>query len=565
MKKAPLTKFEPQPDRLYQQILEGVDAPLDPSALWHAPRLFGLGRESLRDVIRKQTFNGQVPRHVKVYLSTHYYERARFGRGDRLKSLASELSRLHAKDFGAALHGVDAPRYVILELDSLQLRQVLVRLGNAEYVRHPDDRDLFQVDVSADGTFTENCSFRMPEAQDLALLGGAPDEATLCWAGWPFTGVASLALFHDRSSGEIEVRSQPKAVLDVRFDAQLGLYRVQARGKADSAVAFLRITRLLARPARDVAEPLHDDAAAVAGAPVDVLLDGMEPLPRRPGDPTLPARLGEAGEPVVGPTVLQDPDDAPTLLIHPEHTVNMSPLWPALKLRLAGIALQKPTQFKMAGVQGMRLPLDETGQVVPPDSAPGVALELRVDERDQAEVVSRSGRRPLRVGERLPLLGAPGHVALHPMPPRLNARYLGWVELPPTAPLALDTAGGAVLIGRANPALRRIRPLAAPGFVPGRNDRQCDVWGLSSEHVSLTVGEDGRVHAQAVAERECFVLDRGDHQGVDVITVRDEAPVEIPPHALLLVGPYVWAVEADPPAAFAAIAERCAPWVDACA
>jgi len=535
---------------VHTALLKCPDSVAHLGSFWDAAKLFGMAAKTgLKQVIEDAAYSDGsqtlVPHHVLVELSDSALAHDRRTGGHLSSAMARTLADLHQKDFAAKLPADAHPSYRVVAASDVPPGSARVRLGPAVHVALSQDPPAWQVQLSRDGTWWDELApITLYEQQRLFILSGSADHGTQVCPDWPFEATTGLVMLNLPGEPELELSAEPLRSLDISRHAQANWTVVRRPGaEPGDAALYLRIRKLLP-PAAQPTRANHPVEAPTAPQPSSVIPTPAR-VPARTASVRMEPRLDDGVEPTPpadpsaiddGPTLVvsaaRDPhqadcgDDAPTLLAVSSQ--------PAARLALRGLALQRPSMFAGAGVQGLCWALDKQGQVVPPDH-PAAAVRFELNAQDALLVHTRSGPRPLTLGDAVPLPGSDAIVQTHSLPQELLHAYVGWLDLPAPREMRLQAARDYV-VGRQAEDLKPLRPLAAPGHLGALPDVGGDRMGLSRRHAELRLTEDGLV-VHTLGKATAIHLN-ADMQFVGIASA--DQPAVLPSGHHLVLGHYLW-------------------------
>lgn len=542
----------------------------DAEAIWGRPRMV-VGDPRLRSLLNEYRFavggTTQVFDKVIIELPAMNVEHdRRISRGAQTNcmSLAQELTELHREAFGRLLPEGDSPRYVVVPALDLHDDQVRVRFGHGVYIPDETEPRLWQIETSRDGTIfsKHEGNIALPARQHLCVLGGSHDVVSLTCPGWPFSEQVSLVIVNDPMQEKLSITAEPLGSLSIRHDEKLNSYVIglpnSVKPSPDAPVYYVRTTLLSSfQPNAE----LTDRMPAVIRKRVPVELIQPENLPRDAikmdrAEPT----LSEASKTHHGqveshkqsspPPAKQESDAALTMLPRAHRSLpNNDGTWLVPKtlvrggkLHLSGIALQRPSAYRSYGITALNIGFDANGQVVPPQSD-AWQIRISVDTDDFVEIETRYGRRPLDVGETIPLPGGQCAIQFDKLPDTLSDRYIGCLRLPEK--ISQDLIDGSEFIvsrdaSRSN--FSRIQALNGNGFISATKAPGGDCMGVSSKQCSLRLDGDN-LHIVVDGQAPVIVLDPNI---ITAIPVEQSEAHDLTHQQHLLIGHYLWRFERLP-------------------
>lgn len=542
----------------------------DAEAIWGRPRMV-VGDPRLRSLLNEYRFavggTTQVFDKVIIELPAMNVEHdRRISRGAQTNcmSLAHELAELHREAFGRLLPEGDSPRYVVVPALDLHDDQVRVRFGHGVYIPDEAEPRLWQIETSRDGTIfpKHEGNIALPARQHLCILGGSHDAVSLTCPGWPFSEQVSLVIVNDPMQEKLSITAEPLDALSIRHDEKLNSYVIglpnSVKPSPDAPVYYVRTTRL--SPFQQKNEQT-DRMPAVIRKRVPVELIQPENLPRHAikmdrAEPTLseaskthPGQV-ESHKQSSPPPAKQESEAALTMLPRAHLSLpNNDGTWLVPKtlvrggiLHLSGIALQRPSAYRSYGITALNIGFDANGQVAPPQSD-AWQIRISIDTDDIVEIETRQGRRPLAVGETIPLPGGHCSIQFDKLPNSLSDRYIGCLRLPEK--ISQDLIDGSEFIvsrdaSRSN--FSRLQTLNGNGFISATKDPGGDCMGVSSKQCSLRL-DGNNLHIVVDGQAPVIVLDTNI---VTAIPVEQGAGHDLSHQQHLLIGHYLWRFERLP-------------------
>jgi hypothetical protein len=483
------------PTYVQHEVLGRIPDVFNAEAIWQAPGLALFARRPLlRDLLER------CPREQRGRAATRCFAHVtlrlpqedvdddyHLTRGNRARELTDTLAALHRKDFGDLL-GNDDVRYHIAGADDLAAGEIEVRFGHAVYLPAPDEKVLFDVTASSDGTSWHSVCPVYPQ-QRLALIGDAP--------GWPFGTDGVLLLINDGPDAEPVLQVRPKGAFDCRLDAAAGHYIVTSRqgGKR----LLLKVTRSGTAPVR-VAPPAVWQPRTRPDASL------------RPDEPTaLPLAAMRA-------ETASDATYAPGA---------------RGRLTLAALALPRLSRYRGTGVTRLELPFDATlgfAATVTP------AVTIAVDATDALQVVTRDDCKSIAPPA---TCATHGEQALHvtSVPAAMAERYSAMVALPQPVTAPVSAKG---VFGRGSPALAALRVLDTARCMRGADSAASpDRIGLSRSAFSFEPSAQGLLLLRQSANQALYHLDAALGYVGMIDAPEGDEPFVLPPGHHVVAGHYV--------------------------
>lgn len=542
----------------------------DAEAIWGRPRMV-VGDSRLRSLLNENRFSvgGKTQIFDKIIvelpaMNVEHDRRISRGAHTNCMSLANELTEMHREAFGSFLPDGDFPRYAVLPALDLQDDQVRVRFGHGVYI--PDDAEprLWQIDTSRDGTIfpKHEGNIALPARQHLCVLGGSHDGVSLTCPGWPFSDDVSLVIVNDPTQEKLSITAEPLGALSVRHDEKLNSFVIglpnSVQPSPDAPVYYVRATRLAPFQQKTEQQPAAMPAVIRKRVPVELTqpeISTRDATKMGRAEPT----LGETSTPFsvnagvqrVSSGTHSKQEGGPSLTMLPR--IHHSPpkndgTWLVPKamvrggrLHLSGIALQRPSAYRSYGITALTIGFDANGQVVPPQSD-AWQIRISIDTDDAVEIETRHGRRPLAIGETIPLSGQYA-IQFDKLPDALNDRYIGCLRIPET--ISQDLIEGSEFIvsrdaSRSN--FSRLQTLNGSGFISATKDPGGDCMGVSSRQCSLRLDTDS-LHVAAEGQAPVIILDTN---LLTATPVEQQTTHDLPHQQHLLIGHYLWRFERLP-------------------
>lgn len=446
---------------IYLASIDDVDDVFDPIQVWQQaspflrkPRLLrALDRHKVR---MGESGQGAVFSHIELLLAADEVEHdRRIARGKRAEALCRGLEKLHQQAFGEDPNVNGAARYRVVGAPELPTNRIVARFGHAIYV--PEDagsRKAFLLEGTPDGLIWEPVAFIHAD-QRLALLGHADGRSACVPAGWPFGADQAVVLIHELDNGTVDLGAEPCNSLSISTGQAQGCHLIEHGG----AQYQLRITTIAPEPSREVTnrQPERSRSNEESLKPDVVPAEGT----------FMPNATEATGE---GTYV---------------------PLNRAASLSLVGLAMQRISAFGRHGIEGLHIGFDAQLHVLPSPKNADWALSLCVEAgngEDLVSVLTRQGRRQIRIPERMTLLGK-RVLAVDLLPDELADRYLGWCGLPEALVEPLGH-GVRLTLGRDQRAFAGLRVLSGAGCLLGADDQSGDRMGLSRKAFSVELCGD---------------------------------------------------------------------------
>jgi hypothetical protein len=464
-------------------------------ALWQAPGLALFARKPLlRDLLERspRELRGRAPvrcfSHITLLLPQDDVDDDRhLTRGARVRDLAQSLTALHQKDFGDLLGGDDV-RYDVVGTDTLQPGQVEVKFGHAVYLPAPDEKILYNISASVDGTHWQAVCPIYP-GQRLALIGNDGGTASHTVPAWPFGSDGAILLINDGPDAPIELQSRPKEAFACSFDPLAGCYTIRPKRGGDEG------TRLLLKVARVGAQARP---AAVWKA-------------REPELTALPAGHRIENDATYAPVARQ-------------------------RISLAALALPRLSRYRDTGARALEFGIDAALRIAAEGKE--AVLRLGVDAGDELYAINAEGRQPVTAPAVFqPVEGSA--LRLLAMAPPMAERYCALLELPPG--MGIPVAGAARhVFGRSHASLGHLRVLDSARFLQlaaGTEAASADRIGLSRNAFAFEASASGYAITRLSPTQALFHLDP-QLRFVAAIVDADK-PYLLPPGHHLVAGHYV--------------------------
>ena len=570
---SPAVPVPPKGAYVISHTFSGVVDCFDVEEIWARARFGRRDSERLKGLLEECMYKDREQKrwvhfHIVLELPANMVERdRRLSRGgnSNCKTLALRLTTALKTDFGKFLERDAVPCFVVEPALDLEDEQVRVRFGHGVYLPVTGEAAAWRVEASCDCLTPESReAASIAEKQYLVLLGGSESKASIACPDWPFA--ASIVLINTPDQENLAISAEPLNALSVHFNEKLKCHVIEGPGKMEvgetTARYYLRLTRLL--PSRDVTvdrkKPLQvpPEVSVVIAPDVQVSGKGLERIepwvlrdmspmdlagaelePIEPARPDVAPMEVSAAEIPERATMLPGDDTAPAA--NAETWVYNRPPAQVPFMALAGLALQRPSQFLRYGIRALAFGLDHGGRIVLPESAASV-VRINIDQNDVVEAVSRHGQRVLEVGEYLPLPNG-DTIGLEALPDELAEHYLGWIRLS-SAPKLVLAEGQEFLTGRdpqkTNTAALQV--LSGKGFLSARQDPGADCMGISSEHCRFQLEASGGVLVKAQGQLPIAVL------GADfrfVAQIGGGENIVLADGQCLVVGNYVWQFRAS--------------------
>lgn len=546
------------PTYVQHAVLGRIPDVFNAEAIWQAPGLSLFSRRPLlRDLLERS------PREHKGRAATRCFSHVtlmlpqeevdddyHLTRGARARDLAQTLAALHQKDFGDLL-GSDQVRYDVVGTEALAPGEIEVKFGHAVYLPAPDEKILYNVNVSRDSAIWHPVCPIYP-SQRLALIGDAGGENSAVAQGWPFGPDAALLILNDGPDAPPVMQMRPKDAFDCRYDPRSGYYTIKSLREPQGGQRLLvKIARTSAFPARPrqysdaaSATPIAASNPAVwqtratsAVSPPHATSHGATRATRI-GAPTAGAAPATQGRPGA-----IDLTAVPAVASHKpvnrsgESDATYAPV-SQQRVSLVALALPRLSRYRDTGAQSLELPFDHalslsvTGQP---------AITLAIDAADELYACTPEGRQRIEA----PATFAPvdsRSLRLLPAAAEMADRYRAIVCL--AQPVSAGVAGGVrFTFGRNSPMLAALRLLDSPLFIK-RADGACtasaDRIGLSRTAFSFEVAGKGYSIVRQSATQALYHLD----DKLQFVAIVGDAPYPLPHGHHLVAGHYVLRFEA---------------------
>ncbi|SDF63440.1 MULTISPECIES: hypothetical protein [unclassified Duganella] len=506
------------PTYVQHAVLGRIPDVFNAEAIWQAPGLSLFSRRPLlRDLLERS------PREHKGRAATRCFSHVtlmlpqeevdddyHLTRGARARDLAQTLTALHQKDFGDLL-GSDQVRYDVMGTEALAPGEIEVKFGHAVYLPAPDEKILYNVNVSRDSAIWHPVCAIYPN-QRLALIGGEGGEASAVAQGWPFGPDAALLILNDGPDAPPVVQMRPKDAFDCRYDPRSGYYTVKSLREPQGGQRLLvKIARASALPARASAPTAPSSKPAVwqsrtGAAPID-----LTAVPAAASHKP----VNRAGE--------SDATYAPVS---------------QQRVSLVALALPRLSRYRDTGAQALELSFDSTLSL---SAAAQPALTLAVDSADNLYACTPEGRQPIEA----PATFAPVDartLRLLAAAPEMADRYRAMICL--AQPISAGVACGVrFTFGRNSPMLAALRLLDSPRFIKrtdGAISASADRIGLSRTAFSFEAVSKGYTIARQSPTQALYHLD----DKLQFVAAIGDAPYLLPHGHHLVAGHYVLRFEA---------------------
>lgn len=537
-------------------VFSGLSDVFSADLVWSAPRAFGPSCNQIKGFLQDTAFS--VGRNQQVFSSViievdakTYADDHLIHRGARAAALSADLAALHRKDFKDLMLEGTQPRYAITSAKELSSGQLRIRAGHAVHVPAQDDKPAFTLETSADGAIWA-APVKIYDDERLVVFSAASNMGTPV-PSWPF-GDVCLIVVNEAYSTELEFACEPLGRLAVQFEPKLNCYSVIMAG-LDEALPTVQTVKLYMRTTR--MKEFHIPAIAVTSpTPLTIAAIPVVPTATKRSEQLIeptwnsakadqnPADHRSVSKAIADPasgggenTMFSSESVVTVLPVTSvgdnNETMYSTPISPKGQLKLAAIAIQRPSLLSPHGVRKIQFGISTSGTICLASSGL-TEFAINVDADDRVWIRTGNGERQLNLGETVPH-STGGVLSYVPAPNEVSQTYAGILTLPVNLVQSLPT-DVAIDVGREMAALPSLRALAKTGYLPDKMNLPGDQIGLSRRHLSLTsTGQSLKVEALGgnVAWRLTSCLTASER-------IESHSPASLKMEESLLVGHYLW-------------------------